>query len=120
MLHEPDTAWLTTLRPDGSPHSTPVWFVRVDEGLWFSSPARSRKVLHLLGDPRMSLCLDATADHPQVAEGTVVVHEDPLARPDVLDALAAKYSGWNAADPTEHGPRVLVEITVARWLLGGP
>jgi hypothetical protein len=42
--------WLTTLRPDGSPHVTPTWFVADDEQrLWLVS-ARTN------GEPRPQAC----------------------------------------------------------------
>jgi hypothetical protein len=39
--------------------------------------------------------------------------------PFIVDCLAQKYRGWNAADDHEDGPRVLLEVPVDRWLLGG-
>ena len=41
---------------------------------------------------------------------------DVDSRPDVVGALASKY-GWDAADPATDGARVLVRVTVDRWLL---
>lgn len=110
--------WLCTLRVDGSPHITPVWFVYLDDTFWISSGERNVKVGNVVNDPRVSLALQ-DGDHPVVAEGRVRTHRGTL-REDVLTAIAAKYDGWDAAAEIEpFGPRVLLEMPVSRWLLKG-
>ncbi len=52
-----------------------------------------------------------------MAEGRATVMEVD-ARPDVIAAFAEKYHGWDAADPSQWGERILVRIDVDRWLLG--
>ena len=37
----------------------------------------------------------------------------------VLDGLARKYDGWDARDNSIDGERVLLKISIDRWLLGG-
>ncbi|GAB3759841.1 pyridoxamine 5'-phosphate oxidase family protein [Microlunatus parietis] len=93
-LHGERNAWLCTLRHDGSPHVTPVWYVFVGDGFWISSGERNTKVRNMINDPRVSLALEG-GDEPYVAEGRAVVHRDAL-REDVLAALAQKYDGWQA------------------------
>lgn len=111
-------AWLCTLRSDGSPHLTPVWFVHRADCFWISSGERNRKVRNIMNDPRVSLALEG-ADAPHVAEGRARLHSEVLAE-DVLVALAAKYDGWDAAAEVKpFGSRVLLEIQVDRWLLNG-
>ncbi|WP_191256363.1 pyridoxamine 5'-phosphate oxidase family protein [Amycolatopsis oliviviridis] len=111
-------AWLCTLRADGSPHVTPVWFVYLDDVFWVGSGERNVKVRNVGGDPRVSLALE-DGDAPAVAEGLVHVHRGQL-REDVLAALAAKYDGWAAGEEVEpFGARVLLEVPVKRWLLRG-
>ncbi|WP_410647468.1 pyridoxamine 5'-phosphate oxidase family protein [Amycolatopsis sp. cmx-4-54] len=111
-------AWLCTLRADGSPHVTPVWFVYLDGVFWIGSGERNVKVRNVGGDPRVSLALEG-GDAPVVAEGLVRVHRGTL-RADVLEALAAKYDGWAAGEEIEpFGARVLLEVPVKRWLLAG-
>ncbi|GAA5156068.1 pyridoxamine 5'-phosphate oxidase family protein [Amycolatopsis dongchuanensis] len=108
--------WLCTLRADGSPHLTPVWFVHLDGTFWIGSGARNVKVRNIERDPRVSLALEDGAA-PMVAEGRARVHRGTL-RQDVLTALATKYDGWDAAAEIEpFGARVLIEVPVARWLL---
>ncbi len=115
---EPSCVWVAVNRADGAPHVTPVWFVNVDETLWFTTSAGARKADLLRADGRVSLAYDASADRGgAVAEGRAVIEEID-ARPDVIAAFAEKYHGWDAADPSQWGPRILVRVDVDRWLLG--
>ncbi len=117
-LRQDRTAWLCTLRADGSPHLTPVWFVHLDDRFWISSGERNVKVRNVARDPRVSLALE-DGDAPCVAEGRVVVHRDGF-REDVLHAITAKYDGWDSAAEVEpFGRRVLLEMIIDRWLLRG-
>jgi len=112
-------AWLTTLRRDGSPHTTPVWFLLINETFWVASSTANVKVGNILRDPRVSLAVDGTGARPHVAEGRVTVHRRVRDFPHVFALLAEKYNGWDAADESQDGPRVLLEVPVQRWLLGG-
>lgn len=112
-------AWLTTLAADGSPHTAPIWYLHRPGRLWIASSAVNRKVQHLRKDPRVTVALDGSAARPHVAIGRAIEHACD-AFPEIVDAFAEKYGGWDAADPATDGPRVLLEITVDRWLLGGP
>jgi PPOX class probable F420-dependent enzyme len=110
--------WLCTLRVDGSPHVTPVWFVYLGDTFWIGSGERNVKVRNVVHDPRVSLALE-DGDEPVVAEGRARVHRGRL-RTDVLAAISAKYDGWDAGVEIEpFGPRVLIEVPVSRWLLTG-
>jgi PPOX class probable F420-dependent enzyme len=120
-------AWLTTLRPDGSPHVTPVWFVVLDAApdrgrsgarWWVATGAANVKVQNLRGDPRVALAL-GDGDRPVVVEGRAELHDRALPD-DAVRAFADKYDGWDVLHPEPDGtPRLLVEITVTRWLLRG-
>jgi PPOX class probable F420-dependent enzyme len=110
--------WLCTLRADGSPHVTPVWFVHLADVFWISSGERNLKVRNVVNDPRVSLALE-DGDAPCVAEGRARVHRGTL-REDVLTAISAKYDGWDAGVEIEpFGSRVLLEVPIDRWLLKG-
>ena len=117
-LEKERNVWLCTLRVDGSPHITPVWFVYLGETFWIGSGERSVKVRNVVNDPRVSLALE-NGDEPVVAEGRARVHRGAL-RADVLAAISAKYDGWDAgAEIDPFGPRVLLEVPADRWLLKG-
>ena len=112
-------AWLCTVRPDGSPHLIPVWFLFRDHAWWISSAAASRKVRNLAADPRVSLALESAGTAPVVAEGRARIHQEPFPR-EVVSGFKGKYGGWDITLPVSPGsPRVLLEVPVTRWLLAG-
>ena len=117
-LRQERHAWLCTLRPDGSPHITPVWFVFHGTTWWVGSSARNKKVRNLVRDPRVSLALEGGAA-PVVAEGWAMIrHSDFPAS--IVEMFKSKYDGWDVTAPVAaEGARVLVQIPVARWLLAG-
>ncbi|ASO21832.1 PPOX class probable F420-dependent enzyme [Actinoalloteichus hoggarensis] len=111
------TTWLCTVRPDGSPHVTPVWFVYRDDTWWISTQEGNRKTRNLIAEPRVSLALP-DGDAPLVAEGRAVVHRE--LHPEIVAAFAEKYDGWDLTEPGYgSGASVLVEVPVTRWLLAG-
>lgn len=117
-LRDDPNAWLTTLRPDGSPHVTPVWFVYADATWWICCSERSIKVRNLERDPRVALALEDGV-HPAVAEGRATIRRDAFP-PNIVAAFKAKYDGWDITTPFEGGgARVLLEVPVDRWLLDG-
>ncbi|WP_030491032.1 pyridoxamine 5'-phosphate oxidase family protein [Micromonospora chokoriensis] len=110
--------WLCTLRRDGSPHLTPVWFVYLSETFWVGCESRSVKARNVVIDERVSLALEG-GNAPVVAEGAARVHRGGFPGP-VVEAFASKYDGWDVS--RQVGPdseRVLLEIPVRRWLLAG-
>ena len=103
---------VTTLRPDGSPHSTIVW-VDVEDGKVSFNTARGRaKPRHLEHDPRASLVVvDPNDEYRWVAiSGPVEVTEEGA--DEQIDKLAKKYLGkdeypWRK--PEEQRLKVLIE-----------
>lgn len=113
--------WLCTLRADGPPHVTPVWFVHLDGRWWISVGDRAAKARNVRRDPRVSLALE-DGDAPVVAEGRARVHADPdRFPPEVLAAFQERYS-YDIRVPypgIQEESRLLLEVTVDRWLLSG-
>ncbi len=116
-LGDAPCAWLTTLRRDGSPHTTPVWFLLIDDTFWIASSTANVKVKNAVRDARVSLAIDGTGSQPHVAQGRAIVHRRIGDFPQLVSLLAEKYDGWDAADESQDGPRVLLEVPVDRWLL---
>jgi F420H(2)-dependent biliverdin reductase len=110
-------AWLCTVRPDGSPHVTPVWFVFRDDRWWIGADGRAVKIRNIEREPRVSLALEH-GRHPVVAEGEATVRRGPFP-PDVTREFATKYAWDVAAVRDPNSERVLLEIPVRRWLLAG-
>ncbi len=112
FLEEPFVGTVTTLRDDGSPHSTIVW-VDVEDGKVSFNTARGRaKSKHLERDPRASLLMvDPNNSHKWVAvSGPAQLTEEGADAQ--IDKLAKKYLGkdkypWR--NPEETRVKVLIE-----------
>ncbi|WP_433890081.1 pyridoxamine 5'-phosphate oxidase family protein [Streptomyces sp. CA-111067] len=118
-LDEEQNVWLCTLRPDGSAHVTPVWFVYRSDRWWIGAGAGAVKVRNVQVDPRVSLALE-DGRAPVVAEGEASLIRGGFPH-EVVTAFNEKYA-WNVTAPTRPGPsadRVLLEVRVHRWLLSG-
>ncbi len=84
-------ATVTTLREDGSPHSTVVWIDEVDGEVWFNTARGRAKDKHLRVDPRVSvLVMDPKDQFKWVAvSGTASLQEEGADAH--IDKLAKKY-----------------------------
>ena len=110
---------MTTLRADGSPHTTPTWFLFHQNCIWVASGARNRKVINLTGDPRASIAIDGSHPSPLVAQARATVVELADVPPLVVEGLAKKYGGWDVHDNSVDGHRVALKMPIDKWLLGG-
>lgn len=117
QLRERTVVWCATVRPDGSPHLTPVWFVFVDEIWWIGTSSSSVKAHNLRLDDRVTLALGDGVD-PVVAEGRANIVESSFPE-QVVASFAEKYPGWDIRSTEPDGPRVLVAVVVERWLFPG-
>lgn len=115
-VNDSKVGWLTTIRPDGSPHTTPVWFVFRDPVFAIVSAASNVKVRNIRGDARVSIAIDGSAAAPLVAQGTAELV--PMAGVHARE-FSEKYDGWNIADESVDGPRAVIQVRVDRWLLRG-
>ncbi len=111
--------WLATVRPNGRPHLTPIWYCFHNGRFWMCTSADAVKTRNVLANPSVSLSLE-DGNRPVVAEGTVTVHRRPYPQA-VVAAFMAKYD-WDISrrdDPD--GPfDALLEVEVHRWLMGDP
>ncbi len=105
------------VRPDGSPHVTPVWFVFIDGVWWVATARRNMKVANVENQDQVSLALP-DPERPAVAQGRARIHRSNFPS-EVLRAFAVKYDGWDISSHEPDGPRVLFEIATARWLFDG-
>jgi nitroimidazol reductase NimA-like FMN-containing flavoprotein (pyridoxamine 5'-phosphate oxidase superfamily) len=60
--------WITTVRPDGSPHTMVVWGLWLDGSFYFSTGQQSRKAKNLAKNPRCIVCTE-DASQAVVVEG---------------------------------------------------
>ncbi len=56
-LGRESTAWVSTVRPDNSPHLLPVWFVWLDNIFYFVVPTHSEQYENLKLNQRVSISL---------------------------------------------------------------
>jgi PPOX class probable F420-dependent enzyme len=108
----PFVGTVTTLREDGSPHSTIVWVDVEDGKVSFNTATGRAKPKHLEHDPRASLLVvDPNNTHRWVAvSGPTQMTEDGA--DDQIDKLAKKYIGkdeYPYRTPTEQRLKVVIE-----------
>lgn len=91
LLNTAEVFWLTTVRPDGRPHVTPLIAVWIDNALYFSTGAEEQKARNLAVNPQVSL---TTGCNTLNEEGLDLVVEGVASR--VIDrgrlaAVAGRY-----------------------------
>jgi PPOX class probable F420-dependent enzyme len=83
--------WVVTVRPDGRPHTTPVWGVWVDDAIFFGTSDASVKGRNLARDPRLVVHLES-GDDVVIFEGTAKRERlEPELHRRIVTAYAAKY-----------------------------
>ena len=122
VSHGKRTAKLSTVRADGSPHVTPIWFVLDGDELVFNTGSSSVKGRNLVRDGRVALCVDD--DRPPysfvVIQGRARVSEDLDELKHWASRIGARYMGEERAE--EFGARngvpgeLLVRVTIDKVL----
>ncbi|MFG1668290.1 PPOX class F420-dependent oxidoreductase [Streptomyces sp. Y7] len=122
VSHGTRTAKLSTVRADGSPHVTPIWFVLDGDELVFNTSGSSVKGRNLVRDGRVALCVDD--DRPPFAfvviQGRARVSEDLEELKLWASRIGARYMGEERAE--EFGARngvpgeLLVRVTIDKVL----
>jgi len=79
VLSQPVIVRLTTIRPDGYPHTVPVWFMLDGEELVLFSLRDNRKVRNILANPKGCLAIggDPVGSPCYLIDGDLVVEDDP-------------------------------------------
>lgn len=79
LLKEPLIARMTTMAPDGYPHTVPVWFDVDGDDIVIIAVRSTRKVQHVLVNPKGSVSVggDAADGGGYMIQGDFVVEEDP-------------------------------------------
>jgi PPOX class probable F420-dependent enzyme len=91
-LRTEQVLWLTTVRADGQPQASPVWFLWDGETFLIFSQPSAQKLRNLAGNPRVAVHVDTDEAGEDVLtiEGTAAV--DPDAPPsDRLEEYQGKY-----------------------------
>ena len=121
LLEQPNYAVVTTLREDGSPHSTVVWVHVDDDGVPTFNTATGRvKPANLERDPRVSLVVVEGGDFYRwlSIDGRVELTDDGAE--EQIDALSRKYDGqpWSYVDGQERLKIRLLPDHVVTYGLG--
>jgi hypothetical protein len=91
--------WLATVRPDGRPHSMPVWGLWHEGAFWFSTFPASRKARNLAADGRCTVSTDQ-ATEAVVIEGTAAPVSDVEAIRRVLPAYESPTGSMRIPGPS--------------------
>ena len=100
------TCWLTTIDPDGRPHTTGIGALWVDGTFWFDTGLGTRKGRNLRRDPRCSLAV-ATEEFDLVVEGRA----DLVTDPDTVARLAQRYAQDWPCTVDESGTALTAEFS---------
>jgi PPOX class probable F420-dependent enzyme len=107
--------WVATVRRDGRPHLTPVWYIWLDERVYIAIEGDSQKFANLRSNQRVALALPDAAS-VVILEGEA--HGADRATADkVAEYFYNKYE-WDFRYD-ESGDWKLVEITVHKILAWG-
>ena len=122
VSHGTRTAKLSTVRADGSPHVTPIWFVLDGDDVVFNTAKTSVKGRNLTRDGRAALCVDD--DRPPfdfvVLQGRARISENLGELRHWAARIGARYMGEDRAE--EFGERngvpgeLLVRIAIDKVL----
>jgi nitroimidazol reductase NimA-like FMN-containing flavoprotein (pyridoxamine 5'-phosphate oxidase superfamily) len=105
-LKDAELYWLSTVRPDGRPHVTPLLGVWLDDALYFCTGPNERKAKNLAQNPH---CVLTTGRNDLdgldlVVEGQAVIVRDEGERRIVADTFESKYGPhFEAPDGTWAG-----------------
>jgi PPOX class probable F420-dependent enzyme len=97
-LREEPIIWFTTVRPDGRPHTVPVWFLWDGETFLIFSQPGNLKIRNVQRNPHITLALDDTKQGGDVitVEGEAELLSEP-SRNVVVPAFGEKYASMMQA-----------------------
>jgi hypothetical protein len=88
-LQKSHNYWITTVKPDGSPHTMVVWGLWLNGAFLFSTGRQSRKARNLEKNKNCVVC-NEDAHEAVIVEGTAEI-ADVSIRPDFLKKYQRKY-----------------------------
>ncbi len=120
LSSRPRTGKLATVRADGAPHVTPVWFDLDGDEVVFTTHETSLKGRHIRRDGRVSMCVDDETPPFSyvIVEGTATFSTDQGELLRWATRLGGRYMGADRAE--EYGKRngvpgeLLVRVTPTR------
>ena len=94
QLEEAELFWVTTVRPDGRPHITPLLALWLDDALYFCTGPEEQKARNIAGNPHCILMTGCNALHEGVdlvVEGDSRKVSDDAELQRIADAYVSKY-----------------------------
>ena len=92
LLCEEKIAWLTTMRSDGMPLPTPIWFLWQDNSFLIYSQPKTKKLRNIANNPRVAINLNTDLWGDRVVVFTGMASVDPSATPaNEIPAYIEKY-----------------------------
>jgi nitroimidazol reductase NimA-like FMN-containing flavoprotein (pyridoxamine 5'-phosphate oxidase superfamily) len=98
-LEKSHNYWISTARPDGTPHTMVVWGLWLDGRFYFSTGQKSRKARNLAANPKCVICSDR-AEQAVIVEGVAELVSDGAIRKQFGDLYQKKYD-WDMKDFAE-------------------
>jgi|SRR5579864_5255355 len=94
LIDRPNFAHLSTLMPDGSPTSTPVWVGREGDHIVICTGENSLKAKNTRRDPRVALSVvDFKNPYEEVQMRGKVIERRPDRDLKIMDPISHKYTG---------------------------
>jgi nitroimidazol reductase NimA-like FMN-containing flavoprotein (pyridoxamine 5'-phosphate oxidase superfamily) len=104
-LEKSHNYWISTTRPDGSPHTMVIWGLWLQGCFYFSTGRQSRKARNLLQNPRCVICTE-DADEAVIVEGTA----RELPKSALLRKIVKDYEKKYDWDMSEYSQEPMFEI----------
>lgn len=101
--------WIATTRPDGKPHSRPVWGVWLDDAFYFSTGSLATK--NLATRPAITVHLESGSE-VIIIEGVAEIVKDATLVEQIVSLYNQKYS-WNLVPHNLPDPFYIVRPQVA-------
>ncbi|MEM7125198.1 MAG: pyridoxamine 5'-phosphate oxidase family protein [Chloroflexota bacterium] len=105
-----DCSWLSTIRPDGRTHLSPMWHVWHRGRIYLVTPATSVKVANLKKNPSVSIAHPDPSD-VIIIEGQAVIADGMT---ETLKPLFQEKYQWDIS--TDRDYNTIVEITPLRMM----
>jgi len=84
--------WLTTVRADGTPQPSPVWFLWIDQSILIYSQPNTQKLRNIGRNPKVALNFDGNGRGGDIVVFTGAARLDPSAPPsNQIAAYVEKY-----------------------------
>jgi PPOX class probable F420-dependent enzyme len=118
LLRRPNPCVMATVRSDGTPVTTPTWYVWDDGRVLVNLDGSRVRLKHLRADPRVTFSVmdkDDWYTHVSLI-GRVAEMYDDEGMTDI-DRIASHYTG--SPYPNRVAPRVSVWVEVERWHVWG-